>query len=192
MHKTGTTTLETVLRSFGYNVYGGDKKLMKFKDRNELLLYVDAIFRNYDVVQDMPQPLFYKELYELFPNAKYILTYRDSESWIKSVVRYFAKIRIPLHRQIYDTPCAEGYEKKYLEFYIKLNSEIISFFENKNNFIILKVGENFNYQTLCQFIGLENVPNEPFPKSRKNAQYLSNFKLYRHIRSIYINKIKGY
>ena len=54
MHKTGTTTLETVLRSFGYNVYGGDKKLMKFKDRNELLLYVDAIFRNYDVVQDMP------------------------------------------------------------------------------------------------------------------------------------------
>jgi hypothetical protein len=192
LQKTGTTTLETVLNQFGYRVYGGDKNLLKFNKRDEVLNYIEEIFEKNDAVQDMPWPIYYKELYELYPNAKFILTYRDPDSWIKSVVKYFASIRIPLHQKIYNTPCAEGYEKEYLEYYNNLNNEIINFFNNKDNFKVLTVPGDFNYKTFCDFIGIKNIPNEDFPRSRKNSQYMSKFKLYRNVRSFYINKKKGY
>jgi enoyl-[acyl-carrier protein] reductase I len=44
LQKTGTTTLETVLNQFGYRVYGGDKNLLKFNKRDEVLNYIEEIF----------------------------------------------------------------------------------------------------------------------------------------------------
>jgi len=113
--KTGTTSLETALESLGYRVYGGDKNLMRYENEEDLKKYISKTMENWDAAQDMPWPLFYKELYELYPKAKFILKYRNPDKWIKSVVKYFASIRIPLHQKIYNVPYAEGYEDTYLE-----------------------------------------------------------------------------
>lgn len=190
--KTGTTSLEHALTHLGYNVYGGDKNLLKIEDKEELKQYIRHIASKYDAFQDMPWPLFYKELYELFPEAKYILTYRDPDTWIDSVVRYFAKIRIPMHQQIYGVPCAEGYEEVYMEVYKKYNDDIQNFFKGKTNFLKMEIGKNFDYNTLGQFLGLLDMPDEEFPKSRSNKQQLSKYKWYRQLRSIYWNYTKGY
>jgi len=144
------------------------------------------------LAQDMPWPLFYKELYELYPDAKFILTYRNPDSWIKSVIKYFASIRIPLHKEIYKVPCAEGYEEVYLNFYKNLNNQIIEFFSDKDNFIQLETGTDFNYNKIYSFLEIDEIPQKVFPNSRKNIQYLSKYKIYRDIRSYYINHKKGY
>lgn len=190
--KTGTTSLENALKRLGYKVYGGDKNLLKFKDVEKLKIYIGRILKDYDAVQDMPWPLFYRELYELYPDAKFILTYREPEKWIKSVVRYFAKIRIPMHRKIYGVPHAEGYEETYLKIYKKYNAEILKFFEGKKNFLMMEIGKNFDYNTLCPFINIEDIPAEDFPRSRSNKQNLSKYVWYRNLRSIYWNLKKGY
>ena len=191
--KTGTTSLELALKRLGYSVYGGDKNLMKYSNTRPLQSYIKKILHSWDAVQDMPWPLFYKELYELYPNAKYILTYRHPDSWIRSVVKYFASIRVPLHQQIYGVPCAEGYESRYIEIYNAHNEHVLTFFENKPNFIVMEPGLNFNYPTLCEFLGIESVPDEPFPHGRKNDnRTLPNFKWYRNLRSFYWNYKKGY
>lgn len=98
--KTGTTSLETALEVLGYRVYGGDKNLMKFKKREDLKNYISKVLQNWDAVQDMPWPLFYKELYELYPTAKFILTVRNPDKWINSAVRYFGSIRNPLNQKV--------------------------------------------------------------------------------------------
>lgn len=191
--KTGTTSLEHALQYLGYRVYGGDKNLMKFSNSEDLKTYIKTTLHNWDAAQDMPWPLFYKELYEIYPDAKYILTIRDTSKWIRSVVTYFASIRIPLHRKIYDVPCAEGYESRYIELYEQSNKEISAFFKNKPNFLIMEMGKNFDYQTLCTFLELKHIPKEVFPHARNNKKRkLPNYKLYRKIRSLYWNFKKGY
>lgn len=191
--KTGTTSLELALQCLGYHVYGGDKNLMKIKDRAQLKDYISDLMRKWDAVQDMPWPLFYEDLYELYPDANYILTYRRPDSWIRSVVRYFASIRIPIHKKIYNVPCAEGYEQTYLNVYNDHNSKVLDFFRDKRNFIVMEPGRNFDYQTLCEFLKIQTIPNEPFPHGRDNSKRkLPNYKWYRDLRSFYWNYKKGY
>ncbi len=191
--KTGTTSLEHALQHLGYRVYGGDKNLMKFENTNDLMAYIKKTLESWDVVQDMPWPLFYKELYELYPDAKFILTIRNTDKWIESVVNYFASIRVPLHRKIYGVPCAEGYESAYRTVYDDHNAEVKTFFKGKNNFIVMEQGRNFDYQSLCSFLDIEAVPNEPFPHARNNKKRkLPNYKLYRDLRSLYWNIKKKY
>src|SRR5690554_1167223 len=191
--KTGTTSVEYALEHLGYRVYGGDKNLMKYTNTEDLKNYIKNTLSSWDAAQDMPWPLFYKELYELYPDAKYILTLRDSKKWIRSVVTYFASIRIPLHIKIYGVPCAEGYESRYLELYEQYNAEILEFFKNKPNFLVMEMGKNFNYETLCNFLDLDEIPQEDFPHARNNkTRKLPNYKLYRDIRSMYWNYKKNY
>ena len=191
-HKTGTTTIEKVLKDYNFKVYGGEKKILRLDEKKDVDDRIKQILNNYDAVQDMPWPLYYKELYDLYPNAKYILTYRDPDSWIKSVIKYFASIKIPVHKKIYGVPCAEGYEDIYLAYYKKLNNEIITFFKNKSNFLFMEMNKNFNYETLNDFLEIENDKTGKLPNSRKNKQKFSNYKLYRSLRSFYINTKKGY
>ncbi|TXE17101.1 sulfotransferase [Psychroserpens burtonensis] len=191
--KTGTTSLEQALQLLGYSVYGGDKNLMKYNDTADLKRYIKKTLTDWDAVQDMPWPLFYKELYDVYPDAKYILTIRDTDKWIRSMVTYFASIRFPLHRKIYGVPCAEGYESRYKAFYENNNREILKFFENKSNFLVMETGKNFNYPVLCSFLNIEQVPQDEFPHARNSKKRkLPNYKLYRKLRSLYWNYKKKY
>lgn len=185
-HKTGTTSLETALERLDYRVYGGDKNLLKLEDRNDLLQYIEKTLDNWDVVQDMPWPLFYRELTELYPDAKFILTLRKTGAWIDSVVRHWGSMRVPLHRKIYGVPCAEGHEDVYVKTYENHNKEVLKFFGNKSNFLVMVQGKNFDYKTLCDFLKVE-IPTEEFPHSRKNKRRRAKIKLYRDLRSLYWN-----
>lgn len=191
-HKTGTTTLENVLIDKGFKVHGADKQILKIKDPKKVKNYIKDILTKYDVIQDMPWPFYYKEIYDLYPDARYILTYREPEKWIRSVVRYFASIRTPNIKKMYGVPQAEGNEEIFIEKYNELNSQIISFFNNGDNFLILEMNKNFNYQTLNNFLCIDNNETGPLPNSRKNKQKLAKYKLYRDLRSFYINLKKGY
>ncbi|WP_156032939.1 sulfotransferase [Sediminibacter sp. Hel_I_10] len=191
--KTGTTSLEHALQFLDYRVCGGVKHLMDFEHSEDLQEYLVSLLKNWDAFQDMPWPLFYKELYELYPDAKFILTIRPTEQWIKSVVNYFASIRVPLHQKIYKVPCAEGHEVVYKKVYNQHNNDVIAFFKNKPNFIIMKQGLNFDYDTLCGFLNIDKVPQMAFPHARNNKKrQLPNYKLYRDLRSLYWNFKKKY
>lgn len=180
-------------KNLGYRVYGGDKNLLKFSDSQSLKEYIQQLMENWDAVQDMPWPLYYKELYQLFPDAKFILSVRPTDKWIRSVVKYFASIRVPMHQKIYNVPCAEGYEDRYIEVYDQHNQYVKAFFEGKSNFIIMEQGHNFNYDTLCKFLGIEDIPAVAFPHARNNKKRkLPNYKLYRDLRSLYWNFKKKY
>ncbi|MCP5300211.1 MAG: hypothetical protein H6959_05155 [Chromatiaceae bacterium] len=91
-NKTGTTTLEQVLRKLGYRLPDQMKQ-----ER----LVVDAYFRGnfaplkklcgkYDAFQDMPfsQGAAYAVADGLFPGSRFILTVRDPASWFDSLTRF--------------------------------------------------------------------------------------------------------
>ena len=95
-NKTGTTTLETLLRLYGYRLPNQiDQEIRLTKtvhntNYNELLQFCSK----FDAFQDMPfsQGLTFAVVDALFPNSKFILTERDADSWFNSMCSFHKKI----------------------------------------------------------------------------------------------------
>lgn len=92
--RTGTSTLRVACQKMGYKrCKSWDRNLYDAYDRGdiELLLNVAAC---YDVLEDWPWPLIYKELSEEFPNALFVLTRRRSANiWLESLLKFHKRKR---------------------------------------------------------------------------------------------------
>ena len=95
-HKTGTTSLEFVLRKLGFpmgNQRAGEvlaHELLTNFDYSKIIRFAHSA----RAFQDTPFAILdvYKALDEAFPNSKFILTTRSSpEEWFESMVRFHAK-----------------------------------------------------------------------------------------------------
>lgn len=94
-NKTGTTTLERVLRRYGYalpNQQIQESRLTKqcfSTNYSELVSFVSR----FDAFQDLPfsQGLVYVAADALFPNSKFVLTERCSDDWFRSLSTFHQK-----------------------------------------------------------------------------------------------------
>ena len=91
-NKTGTTSIERVLRNLGYSCPN-----QQFQEAMtvEPLFYGDIaplkkLCIKYDAFQDMPfsQGVTYAQVDCMFPGSKFILTVRDSNIWFNSLTRF--------------------------------------------------------------------------------------------------------
>ena len=104
--RTGTMSLQKALQILGYKTYHMKeiveenvddvsthieswRKLLdetpmdEGETRQELLRYV---FKNYNATTDFPACTVYDEIFEMFPDAKVVLTTRSAESWYESAL----------------------------------------------------------------------------------------------------------
>jgi hypothetical protein len=95
-NKTGTTTLEGVLRGYGYDLPDQEEQEARLTeacfrcDYTELRRFVER----YDAFQDQPfsQGETYAVVDALFPNSRFILSERDPEEWFDSMTRFHKKV----------------------------------------------------------------------------------------------------
>jgi len=95
-NKTGTTTLETVLRLYGFKLPNQQEQEIRLTknvfstEYEELKRFVQM----YDAFQDLPfsQGLTYCVVDALLPNSKFILSERDADSWFNSLSNFHTKI----------------------------------------------------------------------------------------------------
>jgi hypothetical protein len=95
-NKTGTTTLQTLLKIYGFRMPNQMVQEIRLTetvhntDYNELLHFCSE----YDAFQDMPfsQGLTFAVVDALFPNSKFILTERDADSWFNSMCNFHKKV----------------------------------------------------------------------------------------------------
>lgn len=165
-HKTGTTSLARALELLGFSVTGPNG--VRDPDiANNAPLLVRQLVHQFDAFQDNPWPIFYRELYEMFPEGKFILTYRNPKKWIESQVRHFGKAETPMRQWIYGKGCPEGNEDIYLARYKKHNQDVADFFKKKNKkLLIMNLEENNGWQKLCPYLGVSQ-PTQPFPHANK-------------------------
>ncbi|MAN26639.1 MULTISPECIES: sulfotransferase [Mesonia] len=192
-NKTGTTSLEQALKEFGYKL-GNQKEaelLIKYyKDYNwkPIIRYC----KKYEAFQDVPfsWPYTWLILHQHFPNAKFILTYREEEAWYKSLTSFHSKLfadgnRIPnkedlqnamyrykgfmweANRVNYKTPENDPYNKTLLiTHYKRHNEDILHYFKGSQDFLALDISQPNSYHQLCEF--LEKKPlHETFPHLNK-------------------------
>lgn len=94
-NKTGTTTIEQVLRSVGYQMpnQAEQEKLTveeMYRGNYKPLL---SLCHKYEAFQDLPfsSQNTYAVLDAMFPGSKFILTVRDSSTWYESLKRFHLK-----------------------------------------------------------------------------------------------------
>jgi hypothetical protein len=89
-HITGTSSLATALAMLGYRVTGGfgvdDPNIEK-----NVYRIAGKLVQRYDAFQDNPWTVLYKFLDKIYPQSKFILTIRDTRSWLNSIVKHFGK-----------------------------------------------------------------------------------------------------
>lgn len=111
MQRSGTTSVGDFLQQWGLPRMGHQESRLNkwsrhwFNGNYEGIFTSDA-FRENEVYEDDPFwfPDFYKYLYHRVPDSRFILLYRDADSWFKSMVRHtngFNLGQADIHAKVY-------------------------------------------------------------------------------------------
>lgn len=193
--KTGTTSLSLALTILGYNVCRRlltlQHKLpnidlidrLKKKDYNEIIK--ETV--HFDAFVDNPWLLLYKELDHKYPDAKFILTIRNENDWLKSILNYFRNSTSEMRLLIFGESSPLNNEDEYLKKYRKHNQDVIEYFQKREQkLLILELEKNDKWEVLCKFLE-EEIPEASYPKEnvtpksivakkkKLNKNHLSNF-----------------
>ena len=90
--KTGTKSISKALRHLGYAVFDWEEQVFDFQDhwvdvfQNGVQLDVKRVYQHADAVVDAPGNFFWEEILEAYPDSKVILSEREEDSWLKSLV----------------------------------------------------------------------------------------------------------
>jgi hypothetical protein len=144
----------------------------------------DDIFEGYQSCVDWPACTYWRQIASHFPDAKVLLTVRDSAKWFASAQQtIFSKA----HMDLFSAPDADPDLKAMIErlFVTTFNGRghdrehAIKVFEQHNEEVIRSVPRYrllcFNaaegWEPLCRFLSLP-VPDEPFPFLNSADQWL--------------------
>lgn len=95
-NKTGTTSLERILKDLGLRMphQGLQENLLAHVFSSGRYDILKRFVSDFDAFQDVPfsQDSLYVALDALFPNSKFILTVRDADAWYESLTRFHQKV----------------------------------------------------------------------------------------------------
>lgn len=165
-HKTGTTSLSVALSKLGYRVTGPNGVNDPNIGENVYSL-VDSLVGRFDAFRDNPWPILYRYLDQKHPGSKFILTVRDSASWIRSQIRHFGKRQTPMRKWIYGHGCPEGHERAYIQRYEQHNNDVLRYFDGRDNdLLVMDLTRGDGWESLCLFLG-HTAPTSPFPHANR-------------------------
>ena len=85
--RTGTTSLHVAMLLLGVPAAHRPMGLSKIFFENKIEKLLDLPFLAYS---DLPIPNYYQEIHTFFPEAKFIMTVRNVESWLTSIENFYS------------------------------------------------------------------------------------------------------
>lgn len=193
--RTGTSSLKSALEKLGFGkchhmseVLSNPRTLDLWMDVLDGQADWEAVFKGYQSAVDWPSSAFYKEQMAVYADAKVILTVRNAESWYRSA----SETIYPVSQVM--TPKWLPWLPKRLRQYQRLLSTVIwdgifrGEFEDKSTAIrifnehietvkrevpadrLLVFEVRDGWEPLCKFLGVDTIPDEPFPRLNEAAQ----------------------
>jgi hypothetical protein len=179
-NKTGTTSLKSALANLNFKICPINP--MFARETNLLILHFQKqyerffnIVKNHDAFHDRPWNHldFYKILDKKFPNSKFILTVRNSKNWVASYKKFAKIINLKkqwfyklVSRKLYNHDDFLADEENMIQKFEFRNQQVIDYFQNKNNLLIMNIEKGHGYELLCPFLGKPTIMNK-FPHDRK-------------------------
>lgn len=183
--KTGTTSLHAALTVLGYktaSVIGRDWTAERLAAEGANACIEAA--RDFDAAQDMPWPLFFRELDAAFPGSKFILTTRDPDRWFASIEKHFGANEDAMQAFTYGHEAAApaGNRKRYVERLLQHERDVAAHFAARpNDLLVIDLEAGDGWEKLCGFLG-RTAPREPFPvRNRAADRDTLSFRIRRKV-----------
>lgn len=190
-HKTGTTSMERALSVLGLTVCPTEAWWANPELQSEFYAShygpVFDLIAKYDAFQDSPfnHSDFYQALAETYPDARFILTLRDTDHWVASRKRWrtiliaglFQKDKqleaagkLYLLREYGQPDHLNVDERAERSVYENRNRAVIDFFRNTNrDLLVLNLEEEAEpWQRLCGYLEMP-VPTKDFPHENRTT-----------------------
>ncbi len=152
--RTGTWSLTKALEILGYTAVHYPHRVSQLAE--------------YDAATDETLAAWYPALYTMYPDARYIYTFRPVDTWLDSWKRVIAvkpEETHPITRQTWISLYGqedfdpEVWESRWLDHYLKAKQ----FFEGKSDqFLEISITEGEGWEKLCPFLDKPLV-EAPFP-----------------------------
>ena len=169
--KSGTVSLHDALQILGY-------KSVHFPADDETVNQIRSgdydlkVMRSYDAASDIPIPAIFPQLRSAFPDSKFILTYRDENSWIESHRNAKFNHDTPKPGSMRDFYRAILYginafnENRFRWVHQKHHADVTRYFsgENSKDLLTINFTAGEGWDELCAFLNVP-VPSTPFPHS---------------------------
>jgi hypothetical protein len=170
LSKTGTTSLTAALRALGFDAvhWYGTKRAFRYTDADagEGIDIDWGFFERHDAFADTPIARIYPQLAGRYPDAKFILTLRDVDAWLRSFADQFAPggldpFSARLHRELYGTDSFDA--ERCRAAFIAHGRRAQRFFAGRPGALLaLDIGAGDGWEPLCGFLGCAR-PAVPFP-----------------------------
>ncbi len=164
LSKTGTTSLNDALSLLGIPSIHLPRSIEQVEE--------------FDGATDIPIALAYKELDLKYPGSKFVLTIRESNSWLNSQQFHKERVVKILDEQIsqwiqdLDTQCYGQWEydpSVWLSTYKLHLQSVLEYFQGReSDLLILNICQGEGWKELCTFLGC-SIPNSPFPHQNKKV-----------------------
>lgn len=177
LNKTGTTTLNRCGKILGYRTTSCNRDLLKDYALKNDFTQIERVANQFDLFEDWPWALIYKELDLIFPRSKFILTVRkDEHTWINSLKNHSMKTRPTRHcrKFAYGFNYPHRHEQEHLDFYKRHNDNVRDYFKNRPEDFLEICWENGDgFEKLCNFLG-KDIPDVPLPHANKGIHNQPN------------------
>ena len=188
MHKTGTTSFSQFMTALGYKSFHNTRRsvtALRMGPDNTgeegdgepvplaSLIDMERLARlvaRHDCFSDNPWPLLYELLDRTFPNSRFVLTSRESGSWLRSQLNYFGGTNARMREWIYGFGNPLRHQDRYLEIYEAHNRRVREYFSGRDTFlaIALEEGSDVIGRKLCEFLKI-NRSDLPFPTAKRST-----------------------
>lgn len=175
LSKTGTTSICDALEILGYKSIHFPPLVKQVK--SGITFSWPWYLERYEAFGDIPVSFFYQKLDKLYPNAKFILSYREKDKWLDSAKKHFS---VPsrdqhvaeLHKKLYG---ADLYDHTLFgNSFEKYHEDVINYFENRKNFLLIDIFTEIDpWDKLSYFLNKEK-PKTLFPKSNSRHPFSSD------------------
>ncbi len=185
--RTGTLSLKLALEKLGVGpchhmmeVIGKPEHIQLWQQAAEgVNVDWSEVFAGYQSAVDWPVCAFWKELAEVYPEAKFILSLRDANKWFDSAdATIFAGMRKfdgkDPHGKMVNTLVVENTfggnvddRASAIEVFEKHNEEVRNTLP-ADRLLVFEAADG--WAPLCEFLGVP-VPNEPYPRSNSTEDF---------------------
>lgn len=177
LSKTGTSSLTEALQRLGVPAihYPYDERTYDELRRGDYRL---SILDEYQAVLDIPVAPFYAQLDAAWPGAKFILTVRDREAWLRSAEMHWRLLmqwweNFPDFKRFHEfisacTYGSIGFSRARFGFVYDTHLRNVReyFADRPEDFLEMDICGGEGWERLCPFLGME-APGEPFPHANE-------------------------
>ncbi|PAA67449.1 hypothetical protein BOX15_Mlig019790g1, partial [Macrostomum lignano] len=151
----------------------------------------EEIFDDFLACTDFPAAHFYKELMQIYPDAKFVLSIRDPTDWVRSVRATILQSKLTVEYMLppvrwllglsHYLPLSDAVLGSRLGFNFDMSdAEMIDAFNRHNDTVIRTIPKerllvfrvSDGWEPLCKFLELPVPSNEPFPHLNDTKRFL--------------------